>query len=417
MQDPELFDREIRSMLSEAEEPVPAGAWEAVSAALDKKARKAGLVVLWRRAAVGLAAAAALVAGIFLAWPDMDHANITTDSLLATNFSGNEPGAGGVVAKGLATPGQGEGEGPDGYELSAGESPLSEDDDEGDVGRGRANEVSESFCNHSAGSSLPEKETVPTETPVAAVTAEAVAEPEQPAAADETFDIFHPENDLFEVVPQKQRRRLAFSAGGNLESNASPSRSRFTGHRAPGIPRTGVSEHGDNSSYGIPLTLGLGLQWHFSPHWALGTGIGYSYLSRSFTGTYTEATNGIVSRQVTADIDNGIHYIGVPLNLYYQIGDHRPVQFYTFAGATLEKGIKNCYRIKDAGGDIIYRQNVDGVQLSFALGLGVSFRLTDHIGIYLDPSLRYYLENSQPKSIRTAQPLMMSLEAGIRFGL
>ena len=353
-----MFDREIRSMLSEAEEPVPAGAWEAVSAALDKKARKAGLVVLWRRAAVGLAAAAALVAGIFLAWPDMDSADNIPDSLLATTLSGS--------------------------------------------------------------SSLPVKESVPcAETPDSRTAeTEAAVEPEQPAAADGTFDIFQPDGDLIEVVPQKQRRRLAFSAGGNLESNASPSRSRFTGHRAPGIPRTGVSEHGDNSSYGIPLTLGLGLQWHFSPHWALGTGIGYSYLSRSFTGTYTEIDNaGSLSRQVTADIDNGIHYIGVPLNLYYRIGDNRPVQFYTFGGATLEKGIKNCYRIKDAGGDILYRQNVDGVQFSLALGFGVSFRLTDRIGIYLDPSLRYYLENSQPKSIRTAQPLMMSLEAGIRFGL
>ena len=370
-----MFDREIRSMLSEAEEPVPAGAWEAVSAALDKKARKAGLVVLWRRAAVGLAAAAALVAGIFLAWPDMDSADNIPDSLLATTLSGSSS-------------------------LPVKESvPCAKTPDS------RTAVLSETVpC-----AETPDSRTAETE---------AAVEPEQPAAADGTFDIFQPDGDLIEVVPQKQRRRLAFSAGGNLESNASPSRSRFTGHRAPGIPRTGVSEHGDNSSYGIPLTLGLGLQWHFSPHWALGTGIGYSYLSRSFTGTYTEIDNaGSLSRQVTADIDNGIHYIGVPLNLYYRIGDNRPVQFYTFGGATLEKGIKNCYRIKDAGGDILYRQNVNGVQFSLALGFGVSFRLTDRIGIYLDPSLRYYLENSQPKSIRTAQPLMMSLEAGIRFGL
>ena len=73
--------------------------------------------------------------------------------------------------------------------------------------------------------------------------------------------------------------------------------------------------------------------------------------------------------------------------------------------------------LSDAAGDILYRESVDGVQVSFALGIGVGFRLTDHVSLYFDPSLRYYLENGQPKSIRTAQPLMMSVEAGLRFDL
>lgn len=233
----------------------------------------------------------------------------------------------------------------------------------------------------------------------------------------ETFDMLNPEADMVKLVPQKERGRLALVAGGNMESNASPSHSRFTGRRVSALPKTGVSEHGDNSTYGIPLTLGVGLKWNFTPHWALGTGIDYSYLSRSFTGTYTEMNGNTLVRQVTADIDNGLHYIGVPLNLYYQFSDTRPVQFYAFTGLTLEKGLQNRFRIKDAAGDILYHESVDGIQLSFALGIGVGFRLTDHISFYLDPSLRYYLENGQPKSIRTAQPLMMSLEAGLRFDL
>ena len=70
MQDNDKFDLEIRSMLADAEEPVPAGAWEAVSGALDRKARKAAWIPVWRWAAVGLAAAAVLAAGIFLFTPD-----------------------------------------------------------------------------------------------------------------------------------------------------------------------------------------------------------------------------------------------------------------------------------------------------------------------------------------------------------
>ena len=420
MQDPDTFDLQIRSMLADAEEPVPAGAWEAVSGALDRKARRAALLPVWRWTALSLAAAAALVAGIFLFTPDPSPESVSDTALLAeatapateqssaspltpTSPATDEISGGGVSAEGLSTPGQGQGEGPVECKLSA--SPMTQ---QAMGGAGAARSDAESFCGHSAGTSS----VVENEQTVEKETAETAKEEE------ESFDILNPEADLVEGAPQKERRRLALVAGGNMESNASPSRSRFSGRKAaPLFQKTGVAEHGDNSSYGIPLTIGIGLKWNFTPHWALGTGIGYSYLSRSFTGTYTEMNDGLLVRQVTADIDNGLQYLGIPLNLYYQFSDTRPVQFYAFTGMTVEKGIQNRFRIKDAAGDILYRESVDGVQVSFALGIGVGFRLTDHVSLYFDPSLRYYLENGQPKSIRTAQPLMMSVEAGLRFDL
>ena len=419
MQDPDTFDLQIRSMLADAEEPVPAGAWEAVSGALDRKARRAALLPVWRWTALSLAAAAALVAGIFLFTPDPSPESVSDTALLAeatapaTEQSSASPltpvspatdeiSGGGVSAEGLSTPGQGQGEGPVECKLSA--SPMTQ---QAMGGAGAARSDAESFCGHSAGTSS----VVENEQTVEKETAETAKE-------EESFDILNPEADLVEGAPQKERRRLALVAGGNMESNASPSRSRFSGRKAaPLFQKTGVAEHGDNSSYGIPLTIGIGLKWNFTPHWALGTGIGYSYLSRSFTGTYTEMNDGLLVRQVTADIDNGLQYLGIPLNLYYQFSDTRPVQFYAFTGMTVEKGIQNRFRIKDAAGDILYRESVDGVQVSFVLGIGVGFRLTDHVSLYFDPSLRYYLENGQPKSIRTAQPLMMSVEAGLRFDL
>ncbi len=420
MQDPDTFDLQIRSMLADAEEPVPAGAWEAVSGALDRKARRAALLPVWRWTALSLAAAAALVAGIFLFTPNPSPESVSDTALLAeatapaTEQSSASPlipaspatdeiSVGGVSAEGLSTPGQGQGEGPVECKLSA--SPMTQ---QAMGGAGAARSDAESFCGHSAGTSSVAENEQTVEKKIA----------ETAKKEEESFDILNPEADLVEGAPQKERRRLALVAGGNMESNASPSRSRFSGRKAaPLFQKTGVAEHGDNSSYGIPLTIGIGLKWNFTPHWALGTGIGYSYLSRSFTGTYTEMNDGLLVRQVTADIDNGLQYLGIPLNLYYQFSDTRPVQFYAFTGMTVEKGVQNRFRIKDAAGDILYRESVDGVQVSFALGIGVGFRLTDHVSLYFDPSLRYYLENGQPKSIRTAQPLMMSVEAGLRFDL
>ena len=66
---------------------------------------------------------------------------------------------------------------------------------------------------------------------------------------------------------------------------------------------------------------------------------------------------------------------------------------------------------------INHREAVKGVQLSANAGIGVEFLLGKHVGIYLDPSLRYYFSCRQPQSIRTAQPLMLGFEAGVRFNL
>ena len=81
----------------------------------------------------------------------------------------------------------------------------------------------------------------------------------------------------------------------------------------------------------------------------------------------------------------------------------------------MEKAIVSHYRIPDASGNIDFREKVPGVQWSAAAGLGIEFHLSPLVGLYVDPSLRYYFPGDQPVSIRTQQPLMMGLEAGLRF--
>ena len=88
---------------------------------------------------------------------------------------------------------------------------------------------------------------------------------------------------------------------------------------------------------------------------------------------------------------------------------------YAYAGGTVERCVSDKYYILNT--DYIYNGNVKGVQLSANAGIGMEFLLGRYLGIYLDPSLRYYFDCGQPKSIRTAQPLMMGIEMGLRFRL
>ena len=83
----------------------------------------------------------------------------------------------------------------------------------------------------------------------------------------------------------------------------------------------------------------------------------------------------------------------------------------------MEKCVSDRYLI-DAGGTAVnYHGKSRGVQLSADIGIGVEFTVADRLGLYIDPSLRYYFKSAQPKSLRTVQPLMFGFEAGLRVRL
>ena len=81
----------------------------------------------------------------------------------------------------------------------------------------------------------------------------------------------------------------------------------------------------------------------------------------------------------------------------------------------MEKCLSDKYQL--LGKEITHTEKVKGVQISANLGIGVEFLLGNHLGLYIDPSLRYYFDNGQPSSIRTAQPLMLGFEMGLRVKL
>jgi len=81
----------------------------------------------------------------------------------------------------------------------------------------------------------------------------------------------------------------------------------------------------------------------------------------------------------------------------------------------VEKCVSDRYEILSTS--VIPKNNPSGVQLSANAGIGVEFMLGKHLGLYLDPSLRYYFNCNQPKSIRTVQPLTLGFEMGLRVNL
>lgn len=163
-------------------------------------------------------------------------------------------------------------------------------------------------------------------------------------------------------------------------------------------------------SFSIPLTFGLQAQYPVSDFLAIGLGVNYTFLKSSYQALIDNSSQGMV--------EESLHYIGVPISLYVNILKSNSFQCYFDGGVAIEKGVKMSSRIEDIFSGVQYRSgSVQGLQYSANVGIGVQYLFNDLVGIYFDPSLVYFFNSNQPFSIRTAQPLQLELELGLRFNL
>jgi len=166
-----------------------------------------------------------------------------------------------------------------------------------------------------------------------------------------------------------------------------------------------VVEEISESSYSIPLSFGVQFRYPVTDKFSLGAGVNYTYLQRTF--------NAMMNKVKYNNVSSQMHYVGVTASAFYNFIEAGRLTVYGRAGGAVDKGVYARYVFGDQG----LSQDVSGVQWSVNAGVGLEYRIADPVSLYIDPSASYYFDCAQPRSIRTEQPLMFSLEAGVRFHL
>lgn len=226
-----------------------------------------------------------------------------------------------------------------------------------------------------------------------------------------------------EIPDEEAPSRVSITVSGSGTSNTNPLAKAASGGplRAPAsMPRETTLKQTGASNYMIPLSFGLGVKIALSKHWSLGVGLNVSYLQRTYPGTYLQFDDSglqIGPSKSFSDVKNRQIYIGIPLNAYYSIVSNRFVDFYAYGGGTLEKCIMNRHYMADADGKYSLEESLGGLSGSLGAGLGCEFIIARTVGIYIDPSVRYYFNGTAPKSIRTKQPFQAGIEVGLRVRL
>ncbi len=212
----------------------------------------------------------------------------------------------------------------------------------------------------------------------------------------------------------KSRPSFSVSAGGNLSPTNATGNVDFTGPSySSGVSGGGSSSSGivpvSSPKHYFPVSVGAELKYSFlNDRLGIGLGVNYTFLNSRY--------EALVDRRYQASVDQSVHYIGVPLNLYVTILSSDRLSFYANAGAMMEKAVRVSYEMTDLYA-VKYQHDskAEGVQWSANIGLGVEYRFLDFMGIYVDPRLTYFFDCGQPYSVRTEQPLQFNLEMGFRF--
>lgn len=254
-----------------------------------------------------------------------------------------------------------------------------------------------------------EDNVVPPAENVLPAVARSASEPSAPAD-DAWVDIFdNPEAWLAEEASFNQRdaSRLSINVHGLAAGNDFHSDYVRPSYSSGYSNLNGVEEE-SVSAYGVPLSLGLGVRYYLTEALSVDAGVEWSYLTRTFKGSY---------KTVRGDFTHIVQYVGVPVSLSYDVIKARTLKLYVSVGAGAHKAISSKYYLYSESASSLYSETVDPLQVSLSGGFGLEFRLSDFLGLYLDPMVNYWVPSGQPRSIRTDKPLSVNFEAGLRFKL
>lgn len=161
-----------------------------------------------------------------------------------------------------------------------------------------------------------------------------------------------------------------------------------------------------------PVKLGASLNYSISRRWSLETGLTYSKLASTMT-------SGDESQYI--EKEQTLHYVGIPLKATYTVWKNKHLAFYVSGGGEVEKCVSGKVTVQQIrSGEVEANQaedlSVKRLQCSALASVGAQYKLSQAVGIYVEPGMSYHFDNGENiETIYKDRPLNFQLKVGIRF--
>ncbi len=166
-----------------------------------------------------------------------------------------------------------------------------------------------------------------------------------------------------------------------------------------------------------PVSFGITVSKSLFDNLSLETGILYTYLS-------SKARNSGTNFQVQET--QHLHYLGIPLNVNYNLFSLKKLDIYASVGGMLEKDVYGEYRRKgevkstelniSSEEEEITKISQSNPQISVNAGVGISYPVWQNLKLYGKIGGAYYFDaNNQYKTIYSDSKIVMDLNVGLRY--
>lgn len=168
-------------------------------------------------------------------------------------------------------------------------------------------------------------------------------------------------------------------------------------------------------SHKIPVKVGLTARYNITGRLGVETGLTYSVLSSSVKTGNSETGNNWSSGSQT------LHYLGIPLNISFDILNSRYVNIYVTGGGMMEKSISGNIKTDEYvdgkfARTLTARISPKGLQWSVNAAAGVQANILPQLGFFVEPGISHHFKNgSRVRSIYTDKPTDFSLGFGLRY--
>lgn len=168
-------------------------------------------------------------------------------------------------------------------------------------------------------------------------------------------------------------------------------------------------------SHKIPVKIGLTARYNITGRLGVETGLTYSILSSSVKiGNSETGKNWSTGSQT-------LHYLGIPLNISFNILNSRYVNIYVTGGGMMEKSISGSIKTDeyvDGKFDRTLTTNISpkGLLWSINAAAGIQANILPQLGFFVEPGVSHHFKNSsRVRSIYTDKPTDFSLGFGLRY--
>lgn len=168
-------------------------------------------------------------------------------------------------------------------------------------------------------------------------------------------------------------------------------------------------------SHKIPVKVGLTARYNITGRFGVETGLTYSILSSSVKTGNSETGNNWSSGSQT------LHYLGIPLNISFNILNTRYVNIYVTGGGMMEKSISGNIKTDEYvdgkfARTLTAKISPKGLQWSVNAAVGVQANILPQLGFFVEPGVSHHFKNgSRVRSIYTDKPTDFSLGFGLRY--